>query len=148
MVFSSKCEGKHMYRGVQFAIGTSTVTTETTEHYGDFNLFHLQCRGRSRNFFRRGCTRLLLNFNTSKPHSVFFFSQNTSCIRKLQVISGGVRTPCTLPLDPPLQCNRIWPVNMTGKTKGWLVNSPLCPDIVRWPVIPLSPAFILVIFKS
>ena len=33
--------------------------------------------------------------------------QNTSCIRKPQVISevggGGVRTPCTLPLDPPLK---------------------------------------------
>ena len=28
--------------------------------------------------------------------------QNTGCIRKPQVISGGgVRTPCTLPLDPP-----------------------------------------------
>ena len=35
----------------------------------------------------------------------FFFLQNTSCIRKPQVISGGgVRTPCTLPLDPPLRC--------------------------------------------
>ena len=34
----------------------------------------------------------------------FFFLQNTSCITKPQVISGGggVRTPCTLPLDPPL----------------------------------------------
>ena len=52
-------------------------------------------------FYRRGCTRLLLYFNTNKPHS-FFFLQNTSCIRKPQVISGGVRTPCTLPLDPPL----------------------------------------------
>ena len=31
------------------------------------------------------------------------FLQNTSCIRKPQVIpGGGVRTPCTLPLDPPL----------------------------------------------
>ena len=39
-------------------------------------------------FFRRGCTRLLLYFNTNKPHS-FFFLQNTSCIRKPQVISGG-----------------------------------------------------------
>ena len=56
--------------------------------------------GGSRIFFRRGCTRLLLYFNTNKPHS--FFGGNTSCIRKLQVISGGVRTPCTLPLDPPL----------------------------------------------
>ena len=36
----------------------------------------------------------------------FFFCQNTSCIRKPQVISGGgggLRTPCTLPLDPPLK---------------------------------------------
>ena len=41
--------------------------------------------------------------NTNKPHS-FFLLQNTSCIRKAQVISrgaGGVRTPCTHPLDPP-----------------------------------------------
>ena len=61
------------------------------------------CRGGSRIVFRRACTRLLLYFNTNKPHS--FFLQNTSCIRKPQVISGGrggVRTPCTLPLDPPL----------------------------------------------
>ena len=30
-------------------------------------------RGGSRIFFRRGCTRLLLYFNTNKPHSFFFF---------------------------------------------------------------------------
>ena len=58
-------------------------------------------QGRIQDFFSRGCTRLLLYFNTNRPHS--FFLQNTSCIRKPQVISGGgVRTPCTLPLDPPL----------------------------------------------
>ena len=47
-------------------------------------------------FFRTGCTRLLLYFNTNKPHS--FFLQNTSCIRKPQVISrwGGGH-----PLHPP-----------------------------------------------
>ena len=54
-------------------------------------------RGGSRIFFRRGCTRLLLYFNTNKPHS-FFFSQNTSCIRKPQVISGGGGAH---PLHPP-----------------------------------------------
>ena len=45
----------------------------------------------------------LVSLNTNKPHS-FFFLQNTSCIRKRQVIpgEGRVRTPCTLPLDPPL----------------------------------------------
>ena len=54
-------------------------------------------RGGSRIFSRRGCTRLLLHFNTNKPHS-FFFLQNTSCIRKLQVISGGEGAQ---PLHPP-----------------------------------------------
>ena len=58
-------------------------------------------RGGSRIFFRRECTRLLLYFNTNKTHS-FFFLQNTSCFRKPQVISGRVRTPSNLPLDPPL----------------------------------------------
>ena len=59
-------------------------------------------QGRIQDFFRRGCTRLLFYFNTNKPHS--FFLQNTICIRKPQVISegGGGRTPCILPLDPPL----------------------------------------------
>ena len=55
-------------------------------------------------FFKRGCTRLLL---ASIPinNIVFCFLQNTSCIRKPQVISGeegGGGTPCTLPLDPPM----------------------------------------------
>ena len=49
----------------------------------------------------------LVSCSTSTPinHIVVFFLQNTSCIRKPQVISGlggGVRTPCTLPLDPHL----------------------------------------------
>ena len=58
-------------------------------------------RSGSRISFRRGCTRLLLLTSTPINHFFFFFLQNTSCIRKLQVISGG-GTPCTLPLDPPL----------------------------------------------
>ena len=43
------------------------------------------CRGGSRIFFRRGCTRLLLYFNTNKPHSFFF--------GRIPVV-----------LDPPLHC--------------------------------------------
>ena len=54
-------------------------------------------QGRIQDFFRRGCTRLLLYFNTNKPHSSFFFLQNTSCIRKPQVISGRGAHP----LHPP-----------------------------------------------
>ena len=50
----------------------------------------------------------LVSCSTSTPiNHIVFFLQNTSCIRKPQVISegggGGVRTPCTLPLDPPLK---------------------------------------------
>ena len=64
-------------------------------------------RGGSRIFFWGG-GGALVSCSTSTPinHIVLFFLQNTSCIRKPQVISGGrgggVRTPCTLPLDPPL----------------------------------------------
>ena len=69
-------------------------------------------------FFRKMCTTkecLLLFFNTNKP-----LSQNTSCIEKLQVISwgGGVRTPCTLALDPPLV--KLQEVRMdTKQAKKW-----------------------------
>ena len=48
--------------------------------------------------YQRGCTRLLLCFNTNKPHS-FFFLQNASCIRKPQVILG--RGGGAHPLHPP-----------------------------------------------
>ena len=49
----------------------------------------------------------LVSCSTSTPiNHIVFWGQNTSCIRKPLVISGvrggGVRTPCTLPLDPPL----------------------------------------------
>ena len=61
-------------------------------------------QGRIQDFFRRGCTRRLLYFNTNKPHS-FFFGRIPVVLencRSSQGGGGGVRTPCTLPLDPPL----------------------------------------------
>ena len=70
-------------------------------------------RGGSRIFFRRGCTRLLLYFNTNKPHS-FFFLQNTSCIRKPQVISGGGGG--AHPLHPPSRSAPVF--RKEGKTPG------------------------------
>ena len=59
-------------------------------------------RGGSRIFFRRGCTRLLLYFNTNKPHSFLFFCRIPVVLENCRSSQGGVRTPCTLPLDPPL----------------------------------------------
>ena len=58
-------------------------------------------KGQIRSFFRRGAL-VSCSTSTTINHKVFFL-QNTSCIRTLQVIlGGGVHTPCTLPLDPPL----------------------------------------------
>ena len=59
-------------------------------------------RGGSRIFFRRGCTRLLLYFNTNKPHSFFFCRIPVVSENHRSSWGGGVPTPCTLPLDPPL----------------------------------------------
>ena len=59
-------------------------------------------RGGSRIFFRRGCTRLLLYFNTNKPHSFFFCRIPVVLENRRSSRGGGVHTPCTLPLDPPL----------------------------------------------
>ena len=46
-------------------LGVTLKVTEVTA-------ISVNIRGGSRMFFRRGCTRLLLYFNTNKPHSFFF----------------------------------------------------------------------------
>ena len=38
---------------------------------------------------------------------------------------------CFFQYDP----DGMWPVNVPGKMKGWPVNFPVSPDIVRWPAI-------------
>ena len=58
-------------------------------------------QGRIPDFFRRGCTRLLLYFKTNKPDS-FFFGRIPVVLENRRSSWGGVRTPCTLPLDLPL----------------------------------------------
>ena len=83
-------------------------------------------------FFSRGGA--LVSCSTSTPiNHIVFFLQNTSCIRKPQVISegggGGVRTPCTLPLDPPLDLHlNLRPFLKLECTKACVVsiNNVLC----------------------
>ena len=53
-------------------------------------------------FFRRGCSRLLPYFNTNKPHS-FFLAEHQLYYKTAGHLGGGVHTPCTLPLDPPMK---------------------------------------------
>ena len=80
-------------------------------------------RGGSRIFLGGG---VLVSCSNSTPiNHIVFFSQNSSCIRKPQVISGGggVRTPCTLPLDPPL-----YPVWFSCRRKSFPVQ---CEHIKR-----------------
>ena len=83
----------------------------------------------------------LVSCSTSTPinHKGFFFWQNTSCIRKLQVISrGGGGTPCTLPLDPPLG-QACW------KREVWrFIQSLTLLHFHKWyklPVNGFAPAF-------
>ena len=70
-------------------------------------------RGGSRIFLGgRGCTRLLLYFNTNKPDS-FFFCRITVVLenrRSSQRGGGAGAHPCTLPLDPPQLFNRTFTV--------------------------------------
>ena len=45
----------------------------------------------------------MLYFNSNKPHSfVVFFCRIRVVLENRRSFQGGVRTPCTLPLDPPL----------------------------------------------
>ena len=71
-----------------------------TRHHAELD------RDGSRIFFRRGCTRLLLYFNTNKAHSFFFcripvlLENRRSCRRG----GGGVRNP----LHPPPRSNPVY----------------------------------------
>ena len=60
-------------------------------------------QGRIQDFFRRGCTHLLLYTSTPINHTVLFFCRIPVVLENRRSSQGGVRTPCTLPLDPPLQ---------------------------------------------
>ena len=70
-------------------------------HYGFTCLYDLHCgficfRGGSRIFFRKGCTRLLLYFNTNKPHS-FFFCRITVVLENRRSSQGGCAPPAPFP---------------------------------------------------
>ena len=83
----------------------------------------LPFRGGFRIFFRRGCTCLLLYFNTNKPHS-FFFCRIPVVLenRRSSRGGGGVRTPCTLPLDPPLPFECLGVLWMEVESVFWVAE--------------------------
>ena len=61
-----------------------------------FYIYHI-ARGLSRIFFRRGCTRLLLDFNTNKPHSFFFFCRIPVVLENCRSSQGGCAPPAPSP---------------------------------------------------
>ena len=88
-------------------------------------------RGGSRIFLRRGCTsKEWRHWQWAKK----FLKVNTF-IRNF--ISGGVRTPCTLPLDPPLSFHS----NCTTQSCDGNVHS-------NWVMLPLSSQLLFFVNSS
>ena len=96
---------------------------------------YYRCSGADPGFFLGGGA--LVSCSTSTPvNHIVFFSQNTSCIRKPQVISGeggGVRTPCTLPLDPPLL---LFLINKADEFVAALRNQFICVHFYQKFITP------------
>ena len=87
-------------------------------------LFSSDPRGESRIYFRRGCTRLLLYFNTNKPQ--YFFCRIPVVLENRRSSQGrGVRTPCTLPLDPPLDPTHFCSFHKLKKSHSNIKRGPL-----------------------
>ena len=65
----------------------------------------------------------LVSCSTSAPiNHIIVFLENTSCIRNRRSSQGGgLRTPCTLPLDPPLHSQATCVACVAGEIKGDLL---------------------------
>ena len=85
-------------------------------------------RGGSRIFFRRGCTRLLLYFNTNKPH-IFFFGRIPVVLENSRSSRGGGGRRAH-PLHPPprsVHVSRVCLlVRMASKTVSRSISCLTC----------------------
>ena len=110
--FCSKCkvlvltlsELKHLDIGCYDALNTVPhdnflimLTVKTSSMKRQDN--ELRGRGGSRNFFRRGWTRLLLYFNTNKPH--FFFCRIPVVLENRRSSQGECAPPAPSPRSAP-----------------------------------------------
>ena len=130
------------YAGIEFPVSVKDYAELGWKNKININVFDYEnkqfypiYRGGSRIFFRRGCTRLLRYFNTSKPQS-FFFCRIPVVFENRRSSQGGVgvRTPCTLPLDPPLiyvskECNEDVLMNLLLITKDEKKHYVLIKDV-------------------
>ena len=72
-------------RSVNFVVVVSSTTPNKVESRRP--AIHKFRQGRIQDFFRRGCTRLLLYFNTNKPHS--FFCRIPAVLENRRSSQGG-----------------------------------------------------------
>ena len=77
------------------------------------------------------------------PMSVSMLFQCMDCKRFWVYFTQDFRSKFFFQYDP----DRMWPVNMTGKTKGWPVNFPISPDIVHWPAVISSFALYINLYS-
>ena len=94
-------------RSLPISLPPNSLHLSTPATQAIFSIFFREREGQGQIqdfFFRKGCTRLLLYFNTNKPHSFFFFCRIPVVLENRRSSrGGGVRSYCTLPLDPPLR---------------------------------------------
>ena len=74
----------------------------------------------------------LVSCSTSTPinHIVFFFLRKPVALENRRSCQGGVRTPCTLPLDPPLlttDCLGNYRLLYTGKYSFGILKASKVP---------------------
>ena len=90
----------------------------------------------------------MLYFNTNKQHGFFFgfFLQNTSCIRKPQVISGGDAHP----LHPPPRSVPVRPTNIYYQFQFHLTFVPVIHGVLTYccirPQVVVVVVFIVDVF--
>ena len=86
----------------------------------------------------------LVSCSTSTPinHIVFFFCRIPVVLENRKSSHGGVRTPCTLPLDPPL--SRQWLVLLMIRLFDITIISIIIIVII---IVPLLIITIIIITK-
>ena len=93
-------------RPLPISLSPNSLHLSTPATQAIFSIFFREREGQGQiqDFFLGGGA-LVSCFTSTPINHIVFFLQNTSCIRKPQVISGGggVRNYCTLSLDPPLR---------------------------------------------
>ena len=84
-------------------------------------------QGRIQDFFRRGCTRLLLYFNTNKPHSLFF-GRIPVVLENGRSFQGGAHPLHPPPRSAPDSVSLRKVIILENQTNHNIKNIPFCKN--------------------